>query len=97
MTKYQKYFLEMINDRNEQFKHFKEIHDKYMQDPVIYQDEFNREGKLVVEIIREWERKLCSHSEKGQYGKYSQSLADKFWQEVRKNFPKIDFVGVRIR
>lgn len=96
MTKYQQYFQSMMDDRQEQFKRFKEIHDNYVKDPDRWQRQFNAEGKLIMEIIREWERKLCSHSEKGQYGIFSSNLADKFWAEIRKFFPKIDFVGVEV-
>lgn len=95
MTKYQKYFQEMMDDRFEQFKRFKDVHDNYVKEPEKWKDRFNSEGKIILSIIREWEKRLCSHSERGQYGIYSSKLADKFWDEIRKNFPKIDFVGVK--
>lgn len=95
MSKYQKFFEMMMEDRQEQFKRFKDIHDKYVNDPVKWQNEFNAEGKIIMDIIREWEKKLCSHSERGQYGIFSSGLADKFMTEVRKHFPKIDFIGVK--
>ncbi len=95
MTKYQKYFQEMLNKYPRQFKQFKEIHDKYMIDPKTWADQFNTEGEIILEIIREWEKKLCSHSEKGKYGIFSSNLADKFWSEIRRNFPKIDFIGIK--
>ncbi len=96
MTKYQKYFREMMDKNEYLFTEFKRIHDSYMLDPVKYENEFNKLGKEVVDEIREWERKLCSQSERGQYGVFSAGLADKFWKEVRIYFPKIDFVGVKI-
>ena len=95
MTKHEKYFLQMLEDRFYQFEKFQEVHDKYALDPDKWQSQFNKEGKLIVKIIREWEKKLCSHSEKGKYGVFSSVLADKFWTLVRKKFPKIDFVGVQ--
>lgn len=94
MTKYQEYFQKMMEDRFTQFERFREIHENYQKDPEKWKVVFNREGALILDIVREWERKLCSHSERGQFGKYSANLADKFWGEVRKVFPKIDFVGV---
>lgn len=94
MTKYQEYFQKMMDDRFQQFQRFKEVHDNYLKDPVKWKSQFNSEGALILDIIREWERRLCAYSEKGQYGKFSANLADKFWGEVRKVFPKIDFVGV---
>lgn len=95
MTKYQKYFQEMMAKNDYLFSEFKKIHDQYAFDPPKYQNEFNKLGKEVVEEIREWERKLCNHSERGQYGVFSSKLAEKFWEAVRAYFPKIDFVGVK--
>ncbi len=94
MTKYQKYFAEMMEKNEWLFGEFKKIHDAYMLNPQQNEEQFNRLGKEVVDEIREWERKLCGYSEKGQYGVFSSGLADKFWKEVRTYFPKIDFVGV---
>ena len=65
-----------------------------MLDPKKYQLALNVEGKKVVEVIHDYERRLCAHSEKGVYAKYSSNLADKFWETIRKQFPKIDFIGV---
>jgi hypothetical protein len=97
MTKYQKYFQEMFDRNAEVFEKFSDVHSKYITDPDKWQDLFNEEGKKAVTIIREWERRLCQHSERGQYGKFSSNLAEKFWGEVRIRFPKIDFVGVKLR
>ncbi|OGF99354.1 hypothetical protein A2Y99_04900 [Candidatus Gottesmanbacteria bacterium RBG_13_37_7] len=96
MTKHEQYFLEMLEDRYQQFEKFKIIHDNYLKDPAKWQDQFNAEGRLIMTIIREWEKKLCSHSERGQYGVFSSGLADKFWALIRQKFPKIDFVGVKV-
>ena len=94
MTKYQKYFQQML-ERNEQlFREFKTIHDHYVTDPSKWQEEFNARGEKVLAVLREWENRLCAHSERGQYGKFSSNLADKFWQVVRSYYPKIDFVGI---
>ncbi len=95
MTKYQKYFQEMMAKNDYLFGEFKKIHDLYAMDPPKYQNEFNKLGKEVVEEIREWERKLCNHSERGQFGVFSSNLAEKFWEAIRTYFPKIDFVGVK--
>jgi len=96
MSKYQKYFQQMLEENKELFDQFKRIHDKYLQDDVKYQDEFNEIGKDVVEVIRKYELMLCSKSEGGQYCKYASTLADKFWTEVRRVYPRIDFVGAQI-
>jgi hypothetical protein len=36
---------------------------------------------------------LCGKSENSGYGKFSTSLSDKFWGEVRKYVPEVDNVG----
>lgn len=95
MTKHEKYYMEMIEQNRDLFNQFMDIHDKYVKDQFSWQVKFNIIGEKVVEIIREWERKLCRNTERGQYGVFSANLADKFWNLVRKDFPKIDFVGVK--
>lgn len=79
------------------FGKFKALHDRYVADPEKYQDEFNSEGAKILEIIRIWEKKLCGKTESGQYAKFSSGLSDKFWSLVRNDFPKIDFVGAKVK
>ena len=95
MTKHEEYYRRMIDENSALFNDFMDLHDKYEKNPQIWQSEFNRKGEKIVGIIRAWERRLCSHSEKGSYGKYSANLADKFWYLVRNDFSKIDFIGVK--
>lgn len=85
----------MIKNNQSLFAKFKLIHDKYAVDQTKRQDEFNEVGVKVLEVVRSYEKMLCSHSENGTYGKYSANLADKFWDEVRKHFKLIDFIGVK--
>lgn len=94
MTKYQRYFQEMMDQHKELFASFKVLHDQYQQNQEKYQHTYNEQGAKVVEIIRDYEKMLCAHSESGQYGKFANTLADKFWQAVRGYYPMIDFVGV---
>ena len=94
MTKYKQYFNEMIEQNQEVFNAFRDIHDKYVLNENVNQEEFNKIGKEIVDIVQKYENKLCAHSEGGVYGKYSIALADKFRDEVRKVFPKFDFIGV---
>lgn len=86
----------MIKKNRELFIKFKITHDMYTTDRKTWSKQFNKEGLQVLQIIRDYENRLCGHSEQGQYSKFSANLADKFWTEVRKNYPKIDFVGVKI-
>lgn len=95
MQKYHAFYQEMIDQNKKLFFAFMDIHDRYAQDQTKYQNEFNMVGKEVVEIIRLWEKKLCSKSEGGGYGKFSANLADKFWSLIRSEFKYIDFVGCK--
>ena len=85
----------MLIKHKEDFDNFKIIHDKYLDNPKKYKQEFNTIGSDLLDIVRRYENILCGHSESGGYGKFSSKLADKFWEEIRKSFPKIDEVGLR--
>ena len=61
---------------------FKEVHDKFVEDEESFKDDFNEKGTKVVEIIREYERKLTSQQDRGQYSKFSTGLSDKFWDQI---------------
>ena len=93
MTKNKEVVNDMIEYNKEVFTDFKKLHDKFQEDPKEYQSEFNNEGEKILRIIRRYENILCGKSESGKYGKFSSSLSDKFWNEVRIHFPKIDAVG----
>ena len=95
LTKYRKSFLEMFEKNRDLFIEFKELHDKFVADNDTYKKEFNEKGKVLVDIIREYELRLTSHQNSGQYGKFANNLADKFWNEIRGYLPQIDFVGVK--
>ena len=96
MTKYKEYYLKMLEDNKELFDEFKKVHDKYQKNDSI-QEEYNQAGKPVIEIIREYEDRLCNRSEGSGYGSYAGNLADKFWSEIRGEFPLIDRVGIIIK
>jgi len=95
MTKYKQTVSDMLEYNHELFSSFKVIHDQYMEDPESNKEEFNQEGEKVMRIIRKYENILCGKSESGKYGKFSSNLSDKFWDEIRIHFPKIDFVGTK--
>jgi len=96
MTKYKKYLNKMLEENQNLFASFEKIHQKYMKDRSTHQQKFNSIGSKVVETVRDYEARLCGHSEKGVYAKFSANLAEKFQAEVKKIFPLIDFVGVTI-
>lgn len=84
----------MVTQNQELFKNFSEVHARYNPDTKSGQTEFNDLGRDVQDVIRDWEDRLCSHSENTKFGKFSTQLSDKFWAEIRKAFPKIDHIGL---
>jgi len=97
MTKYREYFERMITSEKQKFAEFTKLHMQFSLDQDGLQEKFNIEGGKIVTIIREWENKLCSSSDKAGYGGYTSNLSEKFWGEVRKSFPLIDYVGVIVK
>lgn len=95
MTKYKQYFQEMSDQNEELFKSFDQVHAGYLTDRKAWSAKFHSVGQQVVDIIREWEQRLCSGMERGANGVYSMKLADKFWSEVKKRYSHIELVGVR--
>lgn len=77
------------------FDSFKKVHDEYATDPSLAKEAFNTQGEKVLRVIRRYEDELCGKSEGGRYGKFSTNLSQKFWDEVRINFPKIDYIGAK--
>lgn len=84
----------MLSQNKNLFDKFKVIHDRYGLEQDRLQNEFNNIGGQVQTVIRQWEDKLCGHSEGSGYANYSGNLAQKFEDEVRKMFPLIDNVGI---
>jgi hypothetical protein len=73
------------------------IHDAFVADPAKNAEVFHGEGRKVLDIIRDWDRRLCSSMGRGKFSGYTQQLSEKFWNEVRKDFSLIDKVGVIVR
>lgn len=95
MQKYQQFFQLMTEENKDLFDNFKQVHDAYVLAPEANKPRFNSLGSEILDIIRDWERRLCGKSESGQYGKFSSGLAQHFWDLIRKQYPKIDFVGIK--
>ena len=97
MTKYQEIFNKMLEQNKELFEQFSKLHDEYALNSEELQDRFNQLGAEVQGVIKTYEDRLCGHSEGSGYAAYSGQLAEKFQGLVRKKYPKIDFVGVKIK
>lgn len=94
MTKFREYYNRMVEENKDDFDRFTQLHFEYSTDQDKFQDRFNKEGEAILIIIKEWEDKLCSQSEKAGFGNYTGNLAEKFQDEVRSHFPLIDHVGI---
>jgi hypothetical protein len=94
MTKYQEYYSKMLDENSKAFSDFQSIHQKYTLDQNAWQADFNGEGTKIVDIIRDYENRLCANTERGMYTKFSGGLSEKFWALIRKDFPLIDNVGL---
>lgn len=95
MVKYKEYLQKMLSENKQVFDNFKKIHDAYSLNQNNMQSEYNNQGGKILEIIRDYENKLCSNTERGMYNKFSANLAQKFQDEVRKVFPMIDHIGLK--
>lgn len=94
MPKYKEYYQKMVDENKEVFDAFAKLHVDYSLNQNALQEKFNQEGEKIMEIIRDYENKLCRGTENGMYNHYSAGLADKFQGEVRAHFPLIDNVGL---
>ena len=95
-AKYKVYVQKMIDENKNVFDEFKIVHDKYGLDEDKWQDEFNKKGKRVQELTREYEDNLCRNTERGKYSSYSSNLAEKFQGEVRRLFPMYNHIGIKV-
>lgn len=94
-TRYKEAYEQMVHDNKALFDEFQKIHDEYALNELKMQDLFNEKGKLVMGIVRKYEDILCKRSEVNGFSEYTSKLAEKFQDEVRKHFPKIDQVGIK--
>ena len=94
-TRYKEAYEQMVHDNSALFEAFQKIHDEYVLDPLKKGDQFNEKGKEVMGVVRKYEDILCKRSEVNGFGEYTSKLAEKFQDEVRKHFPKIDEVGIK--
>lgn len=96
MTKYKEYFQKMLGENTELFENYRQLHEKYKLNEVT-QEEYNDSGKPILSLIREYEDRLCRQTESGGYSAYSGNLAEKFWEEIRREFPLVDRIGIIVK
>ena len=96
-AKYKQYFLQMQEQNKEVFADFFRVHQLFELDGKKHEVEFHKLGQVAVDIVRDWDRRLCSAMGRGAFSNYSQKLSEKFWDEARKTYPLIDKVGVKVR
>ena len=94
--KYKEYFQKAFDDNREQFHLFMLICQDYVNNRAEFSEEFNRQGKPIKQILDEVEARLCGRMERGKNAVYSANLSEKYWDEVRKYFPCIDEVGMKV-
>ncbi|OGM37352.1 hypothetical protein A3A76_05950 [Candidatus Woesebacteria bacterium RIFCSPLOWO2_01_FULL_39_23] len=85
----------MLKENKNVFDIFRKIHDEYQLNPDLWQKTFNEDGAKIQEIVKDYENRLCSNTERGMYNKYSGGLAEKFQNEIRKAFPMFDHIGIK--
>lgn len=95
MTKYKQYYQDMMDKHAEVFSAFKVVHDRFALDPETWAEKFHTQGREVLDIIRDYERRLCAGMERGKNATYSFALAEKFKAEIKKYLPKFELIGVR--
>lgn len=98
MTKYAKYYQQMWEVNSLILREFQDIHDQYRpnQRDTAVKKKFDQVGKLAREIMEQWDARLCQQMEKGKNSVFSSKVSEKFWIEVKKDFPLVDLVGVEV-
>lgn len=89
--KYKKAFEEMLADNQELFTEFQQLAAKAKLNPQKHGEAFKELKQKVLRVIRKNEDRLCAKSENTKFGVFSQTLADKFWEEIRIALPEVDF------
>ena len=96
-AKYQIYYQKMIDEHRSLFDRFAKIHQLFEKDQNQHATAFHEVGREVLDVIRDYDRRLCAAMGRGVYSIYSDKLSQKFWDLVRADFSKIDLVGVKIK
>lgn len=95
MTKYKAFYTQMEQTNAALFDAFQKIHDGYKSDRKKFSKDFHAVGTEILDIVRDWDRRLCAGMERGKNAVYSNKVSEKFWNEVKKRFSHIELVGVK--
>ena len=98
-TKYKRIFEEIWEKDKELFQNFFLLNNDYAdaKKRTKVEDEFQKVGKQIKELLQKGEDELCRQMEKSSHRAFSSKVADKYWDEVRRYFKYIDMVGVVTR
>ncbi len=96
-TKFKEYYEKMIEENKDLFTEFTTAHFEYSIDQDKNQEEFNKIGAKVLDVVHEWENRLCKTSEGAGYSSYTGNLAEKFQGEIKSHFPLIDHIGIIVK
>lgn len=99
-AKYKQYAQQMKSQNQELWAEFAKVHQAVLDSGGLDKDpqataQFHKVGQKVVDVMRDWDRRLCSAMGRGKFSKYSQQLSEKFWAEVAKDFELIYSVGLK--
>jgi len=96
-AKYLQFYNLMMEQKGDVFEAFKPIHDAFAasRDDKKAEAAFHAEGQKVVDVVRDWDRRLCAGMGRGTFSNYTQKLSETFWDRIRKDFALIDLVGVK--
>lgn len=94
MVKYKQVYTDTVAAHKAEFESFREIHDLYKSNQKKYAKHYNIQGKKIRDYLDRAVNVLCGKSESSGHGMFSSVLADKFWAEVRADYPMVDFIGV---
>jgi hypothetical protein len=92
--KFEKFYQLMEEQNQALFDQFQVVHDQFLADKS-NEENFHQVGRDVLDVIRDWERRLCSGMERGQFAGYSSKLSEKFWSKVKERFSLIEEVGLK--
>ncbi len=93
--KYKRMFEDMLQTNRQLFSDYNELLKKYDLDKSKYAQELLDMQRKVLRAIKHTENGLCARTENTGRANYSTALADKFWDEVRVVFPRVeDYIEV---